>query len=117
LPGEHDLRHPPPTGGLDGEQRGREFVAYNPRRRDDNLGSFTINCETGIDPKRLEKLKDYQIEDQPDEEQIEFNYRTKHERYSQNLESIDAAVSFGALPLVKGLIPRENLYAWMKTKV
>jgi uncharacterized protein (DUF927 family) len=34
--------------GLDGEQRGREFVAYNPRRRDDNLGSFTINCETGV---------------------------------------------------------------------
>ena len=34
--------------GLDGEQRGREFVAYNPRRRDDNLGSFSINCETGV---------------------------------------------------------------------
>lgn len=33
--------------GLEGEQRGREFVAYNPKRDDSCLGSFSINSETG----------------------------------------------------------------------
>lgn len=32
---------------LDGERRGKEFVAYNPRRDDHELGSFSINTETG----------------------------------------------------------------------
>ncbi|MGF6637024.1 DUF927 domain-containing protein [Paraburkholderia sp. MM6662-R1] len=34
--------------GLDGEHRGKEFVAYNPRRDDRSLGSFSINTETGV---------------------------------------------------------------------
>ncbi|WP_208452693.1 DUF927 domain-containing protein [Burkholderia gladioli] len=33
---------------LDGERRGKEFVAYNPRRNDHELGSFSINTETGF---------------------------------------------------------------------
>ena len=33
--------------GLEGEHRGAEFVAYNPTRLDDNLGSFSINRNTG----------------------------------------------------------------------
>lgn len=33
---------------LEGEGRGREFVAYNPRRDDGALGSFSINTETGV---------------------------------------------------------------------
>ncbi|WP_196305056.1 DUF927 domain-containing protein [Burkholderia vietnamiensis] len=33
---------------LEGEHRGREFVAYNPRRDDHGLGSFSINTETGF---------------------------------------------------------------------
>ncbi|MCX4156644.1 MULTISPECIES: DUF927 domain-containing protein [Paraburkholderia] len=33
--------------GLEGEGRGREFVAYNPRRDDHELGSFSINTATG----------------------------------------------------------------------
>ncbi|MEX3639870.1 hypothetical protein [Paraburkholderia sp. BR14320] len=32
---------------LDGERRGKEFVAYNPRRDDRERGSFSINTETG----------------------------------------------------------------------
>ncbi|MGF6599667.1 putative DNA primase/helicase [Paraburkholderia sp. GAS448] len=34
--------------GIEGECRGREFVAYNPRRDDCELGSFSINTETGV---------------------------------------------------------------------
>lgn len=30
-----------------GEQRGRQYVAYNPTRSDESLGSFTINTEDG----------------------------------------------------------------------
>lgn len=33
---------------LDGKYEGREFVAFNPRRRDNDLGSFKINSETGV---------------------------------------------------------------------
>ncbi|MFB9123561.1 DUF927 domain-containing protein [Paraburkholderia dipogonis] len=33
--------------GLDGEYRGKEFVAFNPKRNDASLGSFKINRETG----------------------------------------------------------------------
>ncbi|WP_175908932.1 DUF927 domain-containing protein [Burkholderia sp. BCC1640] len=33
---------------LEGEYHGREFVAYNPRRDDRELGSFSINTETGF---------------------------------------------------------------------
>lgn len=32
---------------LEGERRGKEFVAYNPKRDDGSLGSFSINSETG----------------------------------------------------------------------
>lgn len=32
---------------LEGEQRSDEFVAYNPKRRDHELGSFSINMSTG----------------------------------------------------------------------
>jgi len=32
---------------LDGEYRGKEFVAFNPQREDYELGSFKINTETG----------------------------------------------------------------------
>ncbi len=31
----------------DGETQGREYLAYNPRRVNRNLGSFKINLETG----------------------------------------------------------------------
>lgn len=33
--------------GLEGEYQGKEFVAYNPKRNDTQLGSFKINSETG----------------------------------------------------------------------
>jgi putative DNA primase/helicase len=33
---------------LEGEQRGKQFVALNPKRSDKSLGSFCINTETGI---------------------------------------------------------------------
>jgi putative DNA primase/helicase len=32
----------------DGEQRGRQYVTYNPTRNDGELGSFTINTELGL---------------------------------------------------------------------
>jgi putative DNA primase/helicase len=32
----------------DGEQRGAQYVSYNPTRNDGSLGSFTINTEKGI---------------------------------------------------------------------
>lgn len=32
----------------DGEQRGRQYVAYNPLRNDAELGSFQINTENGV---------------------------------------------------------------------
>ena len=32
----------------DGDQRGRQYVAYNPLRNDTELGSFQINTENGI---------------------------------------------------------------------
>ena len=34
--------------GLDGEHRGNEFVAFNPKRNDHELGSFSINVNTGV---------------------------------------------------------------------
>lgn len=34
--------------GLDGEHRGNEFVAFNPKRNDRGLGSFSINVDTGV---------------------------------------------------------------------
>jgi uncharacterized protein (DUF927 family) len=34
--------------GLEGEYRGKEYVAYNPRRNDSDLGSFSINSQTGV---------------------------------------------------------------------
>ncbi|WP_219706101.1 DUF927 domain-containing protein [Burkholderia sp. COPS] len=33
---------------LEGKHEGKEFVAFNPRRRDTELGSFKINAETGV---------------------------------------------------------------------
>ncbi|MFP3801154.1 DUF927 domain-containing protein [Paraburkholderia sp. SIMBA_027] len=33
---------------LEGKYEGKEFVAFNPRRRDNDLGSFKINSETGV---------------------------------------------------------------------
>lgn len=33
---------------LVGEHRGKEYVAFNPKRDDNNLGSFNINTENGI---------------------------------------------------------------------
>ena len=71
---------------------------------------------TGIDPEQLEELKDHQIENQPGEEQIEFNYGSKHGSYRRNLRLIEAAVSVGELPLVEGRIPRTILYPWAKTR-
>ena len=71
---------------------------------------------TGIDPEQLEELKEHQIENRPDEEQIEFNYGSKHGSYRRNLTLIEAAVSVGELPLVDGRIPRTILYPWAKTR-
>lgn len=34
--------------GLDGEYQGKEYVAYNPHRNDHELGSFSINSQTGL---------------------------------------------------------------------
>ncbi|MCA8180222.1 DUF927 domain-containing protein [Burkholderia vietnamiensis] len=34
--------------GLEGDYRGKEFEAYNPKRDDASLGSFKINSETGF---------------------------------------------------------------------
>ncbi|WP_297845296.1 DUF927 domain-containing protein [Pseudomonas sp.] len=34
--------------GLNGELRGNEFVAFNPKRNDSELGSFSINATTGV---------------------------------------------------------------------
>lgn len=33
---------------LEGKYEGKEFVAFNPRRRDNELGSFKVNSETGV---------------------------------------------------------------------
>lgn len=42
--------------GLEGEYRGKEFVAYNPKRNDTRLGSFQINSESG-------KFGDFAVDD------------------------------------------------------
>lgn len=42
--------------GLEGELRGKQFVAYNPKRDDTSLGSFSINSETGV-------FKDFAVDD------------------------------------------------------
>ena len=69
-----------------------------------------------IDPKRLDQLKDLQITDQPDEEQIEFHYGAKHDEYIKARELIDIAVTAGALPLVGGLILADDLYPWLEQR-
>lgn len=40
----------------DGEYRNKQFVAFNPHRVDNNLGSFSINSETGV-------FKDFAVDD------------------------------------------------------
>jgi len=70
----------------------------------------------GIDPDSLERLKDLQWADQMGEEEPEFDLGDKHARFSENLRTIQAAITVDALPLVNNLIPRKDLYPWLKTK-
>jgi len=64
----------------------------------------------------LETLKELQLADQVGEEEIEFNFGEKQELFRENRRLIEVAIEVGALPLINGFIPREQLYAWLETK-